>query len=49
MAGMRDKLIHDYSEVDLDILWGVVKKDVPFVKPLIHKIIKNMKNETTKP
>lgn len=43
MAGMRDKLTHDYSRVDLEILWQVVKKDIPELKPLIQKIFENMK------
>ena len=29
MAGMRDKLIHDYIGVDLWAVWGVVEKIIP--------------------
>ncbi|HUU99942.1 MAG TPA: DUF86 domain-containing protein [Bacteroidales bacterium] len=29
MAGMRDRLTHGYFGVDLEILWGTAKKDVP--------------------
>jgi len=29
IIGMRNRLIHGYDEVDFDILWGVVKKDIP--------------------
>lgn len=29
MAGMRDKLIHDYAGVDYEIVWDVVKHKVP--------------------
>ena len=29
MTGMRDKLIHDYDEVDLDEVWKTVTSDVP--------------------
>jgi len=43
MAGMRDKLTHKYFGVDLEILWQVVKKDIPELKPLIQKIFENMK------
>jgi len=32
---MRDKLIHDYFEVDLDMVWETVKTDIPFVIPEI--------------
>ena len=29
MAGMRDKLIHDYIDVDLWIVWNTAVADVP--------------------
>ena len=29
MAGMRDVVTHDYDEVDLDDVWGVVQRDLP--------------------
>ena len=44
MAGMRDKLIHEYSGVDLEIVWTVIKEELPQLKPLIKKIIKTLKN-----
>ena len=39
MAGMRNKLIHEYFGVDLEIIWEVIKKDLPSVKPLIIEVI----------
>lgn len=42
MAGMRDRLIHEYFGVDLEILWEVAKKDVPSLKPLIQKVFEDM-------
>jgi uncharacterized protein with HEPN domain len=38
MAGMRDKLIHDYLDVDLDVVWKTVEVDLPLLKDLIAKI-----------
>ena len=39
IAGMRDKLIHDYNEVDLELTWEVTQTDIPalleFVLPFI--------------
>ncbi len=32
IAGMRDKLIHDYMGVDIDAVWDTVVKDIPDLK-----------------
>ncbi|MBU3902455.1 MAG: DUF86 domain-containing protein [Candidatus Thermoplasmatota archaeon] len=42
MAGMRDRLVHEYFGVDLEILWEVVKRDVTMLKPLIQKVFEDM-------
>lgn len=39
MAGMRDKVIHAYSTVDLKRVWSTVKQDIPTLKPLFMKIV----------
>ena len=38
-AGMRDRIIHGYDTVDLQIVWDVVKKDIPEIKPHIQQIL----------
>jgi uncharacterized protein with HEPN domain len=40
IAGMRDKLIHDYIGVDVDVVWKTIKKDIPDLEKLIGEIIK---------
>ena len=41
IAGMRDKLIHDYDDVDLEEVWKVVDLDIPtllaYLEPLTRK------------
>ncbi len=39
MAGMRDRIIHGYDNVDLRIGWSVVKVDIPRIKPQIVQIL----------
>ncbi len=38
MSGMRDKLIHDYMGVDIDVVWKTVQEDIPLIKSLIESI-----------
>jgi uncharacterized protein with HEPN domain len=39
MAGMRDKLIHDYLDVDMNIVYQTVAVDIPKLLPVIEKIL----------
>ena len=39
MAGMRDRLIHDYMGVNYSIVWDVVKNIIPKVRIEILEII----------
>ncbi|MBU4481604.1 DUF86 domain-containing protein [Patescibacteria group bacterium] len=39
MAGMRDKLIHEYFGVDPKRVWNTVKKDIPDLKPQFEKLL----------
>jgi uncharacterized protein with HEPN domain len=39
MAGMRDRIIHGYDTVDLQIVWDVVKQDIPEIRPQIQQIL----------
>ena len=39
MKGMRNILIHMYDELDLDIIWDTVTKDIPQLKTRLTKLL----------
>jgi uncharacterized protein with HEPN domain len=46
MAGMRDKLIHEYSGVDLDTVWGVVKLELPPLFSLVRAALNDLEDKS---
>ena len=42
IAGMRDKLIHEYFGVNTQVIWKTVKEDIPLVKPIIKQMVGDM-------
>ena len=38
IAGMRDKLIHDYLGVDVEVVWRTIKEDIPILERQIKEI-----------
>ncbi len=45
IAGMRDKLIHEYHGVDLEIVWEVIEKEIPPLKPKFEKLLQHFGNK----
>lgn len=47
MRSMRNKVIHDYFNVDLGVVWGTVKNDLPRsrrqVEALLHEQRKSLR------
>ncbi|MEO0376706.1 MAG: DUF86 domain-containing protein [Cyanobacteria bacterium P01_A01_bin.17] len=44
MAGMRDKLIHDYVNADVEILWRTIHDDIPQLQIMIAEVLQDIKD-----
>lgn len=42
MAGMRDKLIHEYFGVNYEVLWKTVQTDIPPLQSRITKVLEQV-------
>lgn len=39
IKGMRNKIVHDYENVDLSVLWGTITKSLPDLKNDLKEIL----------
>ena len=39
IKGMRNRIVHDYGEVKLDIVYQTVKEDIPFLCEQLEKLV----------
>ncbi|MDX2231100.1 MAG: DUF86 domain-containing protein [Leptolyngbyaceae cyanobacterium bins.349] len=44
IAGMRDKVIHQYFGVNLQVLWDTVQQDLPALQPVIAHMLNDLSN-----
>ncbi|MBI4983229.1 DUF86 domain-containing protein [Candidatus Woesearchaeota archaeon] len=40
IAGTRDVLIHAYFSVDTDLIWDIVKRDLPLLKKQVNSLLR---------
>ena len=48
IVGTRDKMIHHYFGVDIDIVWDIIKENLPVLKKQILRIKKELENHNKK-
>ena len=41
IKGMRNRIVHDYENIDLSVLWGTIKESLPDLKDKLKDIILN--------
>ena len=39
IVGLRNRLIHGYDAIDFDILWQILKQDLPLLIAALGKIV----------
>ena len=39
ISGTRDKLIHEYFGINIDIVWEIAKNEVPYLSTLLEEIV----------
>ena len=44
IAGMRDILIHEYFDIELDIVWRTLTEDLPVLKNEVTKMLKELES-----
>jgi len=42
ITGMRDKLIHEYFGVDLEVVWRTVQEDLPPLEAAVRKMLEDL-------
>lgn len=40
IMGMRHILVHDYFQIDLEIVWAVVEKELPVLKEKLQELVR---------
>lgn len=44
-TGLRDRIVHGYFNVDLEIIWDVINTEIPILKQQIETIIQDLEEQ----
>lgn len=39
MIGLRNRLIHGYDDIDFDVIWNVISKDIPLLLDQLSSLV----------
>lgn len=42
MIGLRNIMIHEYFGIDINIVWEIIKKNIPATKPKLEEMMKKV-------
>jgi len=42
IIGLRNLLVHEYFGIDEEIIWGIIKKDIPKLHVEVKKILEQL-------
>ena len=43
VAGLRNRLVHEYLEIDHGLIWNIIEKSLPEFKKAIQELVKDRK------
>ena len=49
IAGVRHKIVHDYADIDYDVIWRIVQIDIPMAYARLLEIEKTLPPEPMEP
>lgn len=45
VIGMRNVLVHGYFDIDVDLVWEAVTRDVPALKPAVQELLDQLETQ----
>jgi uncharacterized protein with HEPN domain len=45
IAGMRNMLVHEYDQIDLDVLWDVTQNSIPDLLKQLNLLVDSIEND----